>query len=272
MLNQSVFFYLRKNKTILFLIPLLLFSAVCGQEKSVEPNPSSEVELNSLTAEEKAAGWELLFDGKTFDGWRGVGLENIPEGHWIIEDSAIKKVPSGNVPLQPDGQPLEGGDIMTIATFEDFELSLEWKIVPAGNSGIKYNVDEDMSVLNPPPHSALGFEYQILDDDLHPDGQRGGRYSASALYDLVEPSGKILKPVGEFNSTRVLLQGQHGEHWLNGTKVLEFDMDTDEFKALVAKSKYKGYKGFADKRSGHIIIQDHTSAASFRNIKIRKIK
>ena len=272
MLIQRIFFDLRRNKNIVFFIPLLLLFGACGQEKPVDPESFSAEELNTLTAEEKAAGWELLFDGETFNGWRGIGLENIPEGHWIIEDKAIKKVPSGKVPLQEDGQPLEGGDIMTIETFEDFELYLEWKIVPAGNSGIKYNVSEEMSVSNPPSHGALGFEYQILDDDLHVDGQRGGLYRASALYDLVEPQGKTLKPVGEFNSTRILLQGQHGEHWLNGTKVLEYDMDTDEFKALISKSKYKDYEGFADKRSGHIIIQDHTSAAWFRNIKIRKIK
>ena len=263
---------MRRHKNVLFLFTVLLLFAACGQDKPIEPESSPALELNTLTADEKAAGWELLFDGETLDGWRGIGVEIIPEGHWTIEEGTIKKVPSGKVPLQEDGQPLKGGDIMTTETFEDFELYLEWKIVPAGNSGIKYNVSEDMSVSNPPSHSALGFEYQILDDDLHADGQRGGQYTASALYDLVEPQGKILKPVGEFNSTRILLQGQRGEHWLNGTKVLEYDMDTDEFKALVSKSKYKDYEGFADKRSGHIIIQDHTSAAWFRNIKIRKIK
>ncbi|MFC2166540.1 DUF1080 domain-containing protein [Acidobacteriota bacterium] len=269
---QKLLFHLRRHKNFIYLFPILLLISACGQDKSTLSESSPALELNTLTAEEKEAGWELLFDGTTFNGWRGVGLENIPEGHWTIEDGVIKKIPSGEVPLQEDGQPLEGGDIMTTKTFENFELYLEWKIVPAGNSGIKYNVSEDLSVSNPPPHGALGFEYQILDDNLHPDGQRGGLYTASALYDLVEPLGKTLKPVGEFNSTRILLKDHHGEHWLNGTKVLEYEMDTEEFKSLVAKSKYKDYEGFADKRSGHIIIQDHTSAAWFRNIKIRKIK
>jgi hypothetical protein len=269
---QRLLFHLHRHKNFFFLFPLLLIFAACGQDKTVEPNSSPAMELNTLTAEEKAAGWVLLFDGESFNGWRGIGLENIPEGHWTIEDEAIKKIPSGQVQLQEDGQPLEGGDIMTTETYEDFELTLEWKIVPAGNSGIKYNVSEAMSAANAPPRGALGFEYQILDDDLHPDGQRGGKYTASALYDLVEPQGKILNPVGEFNSTRILFKGQHGEHWLNGIKVLEYDMDTDDFNALVAQSKYKDYEGFADKRSGHIVIQDHTSAAWFRNIKIRKIK
>ncbi len=272
MLIQRVFFKLRRNKNFALFIPLLLLLAACGQEKPNNPESLSAAELNTLTADEKAEGWKLLFDGKTFNGWRGIGLESIPEGHWTIEDGAIKKIPSGKVPLQKDGQPLVGGDIMTIETFEDFELSLEWKIVSAGNSGIKYNVSEDMSASNPPPHGALGFEFQILDDDQHPDGQRGGRYSASALYDLVEPQGKALKPVGEFNSSRIVMKGPHVEHWLNGTKVLEYDIDTDEFRSLVAKSKYRNYEGFADKRSGHIVIQDHTSAAWFRNIKIRKHK
>ncbi len=269
---KRVLYNLCRNRNLVLLISIFLLLAVCGKEKPVNPESFSAQELNTLTAEEKAEEWTLLFDGKTFNGWRGIGLENIPEGHWTIEDGAIKKIPSGKVSLQEDGQPLVGGDIMTTETFEDFELYWEWKIVPAGNSGIKYNVSENMSASNPPPHGALGFEYQILDDDLHSDGQRGGRYTASALYDLVEPIGKELKPVGEFNTSQIIMKGQHGEHWLNGTKVLEYDMDTDEFKALVAKSKYKDYEGFADKRSGHIVIQDHTSAAWFRNIKIRIFK
>ena len=272
MFIQTVFFYLYKNKNLFFLFPVLFLLSVCGQDQSTESESSLLAEHNTLTAEERAAGWELLFDGKTFNGWRGIGSDRIPEGHWAIEEGAIKKIPSGRVPLQEDGQPLEGGDIMTEETFEDFELYFEWKIIPAGNSGIKYNVSEEMSASNPPPRGALGFEYQLLDDDLHPDALRGGLYTASSLYDLVAPQGKTLKPVGEFNSARILLQGYHGEHWLNGIKVLEYDMDTDEFKALIAKSKYKNYAGFADKRRGHIVIQDHTSATWFRNIKIRRIK
>lgn len=224
--------------------------------------------LNILTDGEKADGWILLFDGKTFVGWRGLGQEGIPEGHWIIEDGAIKKVPSENVPLQKDGQPLVGGDLMTIATYENFELYFEWKISPAGNSGIKYNVSEDMSTAYPPKYAALGFEYQILDDEGHPDARIGDHHTTAALYDLIAPQGKSLKPVGEFNTARIVLNGNHGEHWLNGAKVLEYDLETPRMNDLITASKYKDITDFATKRKGHIVLQDHTDPVWFRNMKI----
>ena len=256
---------------ILFLLmALTMFLAACTAEKP-EDKTQAAPGLNTLTPEESEAGWELLFDGETLKGWRGIGMETPPEGHWTIEDGAIKKIPSGEVPLQEDGQPLQGGDLMTQDTFEDFELSLEWKVSLAGNSGIKYNVSEKMSMSFPPEQAALGFEYQILDDDTHPDAEEE-THRAAALYDLIEPEGKMLKPVGEYNSSRILFQGKHGEHWLNGIKVLEFDLDTEAFRELVAKSKYRTIEGFAQKRNGHIVLQDHTDVVWFRNIKIRRIK
>jgi len=229
----------------------------------------SAAEPNTLTAAEKAEGWVLLFDGKTFDGWRGLGRDLVPAGHWTIEDGAIKKVPGGKVPLQKDGQPLEGGDLMTIKTFENFELIFDWKISFGGNSGLKYNVSEEMSVAYPPKHAALGFEYQILDDVNHPDAKNGDHRTAASLYDLIAPKDKVLRPAGEYNSSRVVFRGNHGEHWLNGKKVLEYDLGTPRMAELVAKSKFRDIPGFADKRKGHIVIQDHTDAAWFRNIKIR---
>ena len=228
--------------------------------------------MNLLSDKDKAEGWILLFDGKSFEGWRGLGREGIPEGHWTIEDRAIKKVPSENVPLQEDGQPLVGGDLITIQTFENFELTFEWKISRAGNSGIKYNVSEDMSTAHTPMYAALGFEYQILDDLGHPNAQVNDNHTAGSLYDLISPEGKNLKPVGEFNTAWIVFNGNHGEHWLNGMKVLEYDLDTPEMDAIVAASKYKNIKDFAKKRRGHIVLQDHTDAVWFRNIKIRIIK
>ena len=224
---------------------------------------------NVLTSEEKAQGWVLLFEGKTLSGWRGLGRDQVPEKHWVVEDGAIKKVPSRNVPLQADGQPLEGGDLMTSAVFEDFELAFDWKISPGGNSGVKYNVSEEMSVAQAPNHAALGFEYQVLDDDLHPDAKNGSNRTAAALYDLVGPEKRRLRPVGEFNSARIVFRGGHGEHWLNGVKVLEYDLGTPRMNGLLAKSKYKDIPHFADKRRGHIVLQDHTDAVWFRNLKIR---
>ena len=213
----------------------------------------------------------MLFDGETFNGWRGLGQEKIPKGHWVIEEGTIKKVPSGKVSLQQDGQPLKGGDIMTVLAFKDFELYFEWKISPAGNSGIKYNVSEEISASYPPPHAALGFEFQILDDARHPDAKNGPNRTAGALYDLIAPSDKILKPVGEFNTARIIFKGNHGEHWLNSTKILEYDLETPEMDDRLAASKYHDISGFADKRKGHIVLQDHTDAVWYRNIKIKAV-
>ena len=253
-------------------ILLFIFVISCSPKSNQASVQKIRHEQNSLTAEEKAAGWILLFDGKTFNGWRGLGREGIPEGHWVIEEGAIKKVPSKDVPRQADGQPLEGGDLMTIKTFENFELLLEWKISPGGNSGIKYNVSEQMSISLPPRYAALGFEYQVLDDETHPDAKIGANRTAAALYDLIEPKGKILKPVGEYNTARIVFNGSHGEHWLNGIKVLEYELGTPEMKSLVASSKYKIIPDFATRRTGHIILQDHGDAVWYRNIKIREIK
>ncbi|MGD2216599.1 MAG: DUF1080 domain-containing protein [Gemmatimonadales bacterium] len=229
-------------------------------------------QLNSLTASEEAAGWKLLFDGETFEGWRGLGRDSIPAGHWIIEAGSIRKVASGAVPTAPDGQPLEGGDIMTVESYRDFELVLEWKVSPAGNSGIKYNVSEAMSTAAPPTHAALGFEYQILDDERHPDARNGPTRMASALYDLVPPGAdKRLRPVGTYNEARIVFRGTHGEHWLNGVKILEFELGDAAFDSALAASKYQPLEGFAAKRTGHIVLQDHGDDVWFRNIKIREL-
>ncbi len=242
----------------------------CAPKQKSEP-VYPEIQPNTLSDAEKEAGWILLFNGQDFTGWRGLGRDSVPAGHWEIEEGCIKKIPSGEVALQQDGQPLQGGDLMTQAVYSDFELYLEWKISPAGNSGIKYNVDEKMSTSNPPEYAALGFEYQILDDQTNPDAQVSATHTAGALYDLWEPAGKVLNPVGEFNSLRIVFDGGHGEHWLNGIKVLEFDLGTPGMEQRLEQSKYRSIPGFAEKRSGHVVLQDHTDAAWFRNIKIRKI-
>jgi hypothetical protein len=258
-------------------VSISAFLVACGSQKDVKPEEESSTEVqvaadsdqNRLTEQEKTEGWILLFDGETLQGWRGLGRENIPRGHWIIEEGAIKKVADKDVPLQEDGQPLEGCDLLTIQTFENFELTLEWKISPGGNSGVKYNVSEEMSTAHPPENAALGFEYQIIDNERHLDALLGKDRTAAALYDLIGPENKSLKPVGEFNSARIVFRGYHGEHWLNGVKVLEYDLNTPEMDQLIERSKYRDIQDFAQKRNGHIVLQDHADAVWFRNIKIR---
>jgi 3-keto-disaccharide hydrolase len=240
------------NRTFFFVIVLpLVFSSACKNQTGGQDE------------------WQDLFDGKTFNGWRGFGLDNAPEG-WIIEDETIKIMPKTDWPRQADGQPILGADLITVDTFDNFELVWEWKIGTAGNSGIKYNVSEELSLSYPPKGCALGFEYQMMDDS----GLSGPamKNSTGALYDLVAPAKeKILKSVEEFNTSRILFRGNRGEHWLNGKKVLEFDMNSTSFDSLVKNSKFDTIPGFAEKRKGHIVLQDHAEAAWFRNIKIRRL-
>lgn len=259
-----------------FLIGLCLAALCCGcrgksngRPPGASPPPSGAPALSGV---EPAEAWMPLFDGRSFAGWRGIGMAGIPEGHWVIEDGAIKKVPQGEVPRQADGQPVEGGDLMTDATFEDFDLRLEWKISPGGNSGIKYNVSEEISLSVPPRQAAIGFEYQIIDDSAHPDAAHGPNRTAGALYDLIAPVRKTLKPVGEYNEARIVFRGRHGEHWLNGEKILEYELETPEMNGRLKMSKYRDIPDFAAKRAGHIVLQDHGDAVWFRNIRICRLK
>ena len=233
--------------------------------------PHRSIASDTLTAARRRAEWRSLFDGKTFKGWRGLGYDTVPTVKWKIQNGTIRKLADGDVPRLPDGQPAAGGDLMTRETFRDFELEWEWKISRAGNSGVKYNVSEEISMANAPNHAALGFEYQMLDDSLHEDNKVPS-HRAGALYDLIAPSAsKKLKPVGAWNTSRIRLRGNHGEHWLNGWKVVEYELGTPAMDSLLAASKYRGIKGFAERRAGHIVLQDHVDEVWFRNIRIRPL-
>ena len=224
---------------------------------------------NDLTADERAAGWQLLFDGRSLSGWRGLGYDSVPTAHWRVVDGAIVKTPTAKVRRQADGQPASGGDLMSVEAFRDFELSFEWRVVAAANSGVKYNVSEQLSLTHASNHAALGFEYQVLDDERHPDNVIAS-HRAGGLYDIIAPSpAKQLRPVGEWNSARIVLHGDHGEHWLNGVKIVEFDLRTPRLDSLLERSKYKPIPGFAERRSGHIVLQDHGDEVHYRSIKIR---
>jgi hypothetical protein len=233
---------------------------------------------NELTGAELNAGWQLLFDGRSLIGWRGVGYDTVPTTHWLVVDGAIMKIASKDVPRVADGRPLAGGDLMTVDSFADFELTFEWKVTPGANSGVKYNVSEAMSMAQGgagtqggPTHSALGFEYQVLDDDRHEDAKIPS-HRAGALYDLIAPNTKKhVRPVGEWNTARIVFRGSHGEHWLNGQKVVEFDLGTARMDSLLAASKYKPIPGFGQKRTGHIVLQDHGDEVYYRSLKVREL-
>jgi hypothetical protein len=206
---------------------------------------------NELTPQEKAEGWKLLFDGKTTVNWRGFKEEAFPDKGWIVEEGVLKKV--GGV---------RGGDIITKDTFDDFDFRWEWRIGPRANNGIKYFITEERE------GGAIGHEYQMVDDAL----EKMDKNKTASFYQVLPPRGdKPLKPLGEWNSSRVVVKGTHVEHWLNGAKVLEYELGSEEVKAAVANSKFKSVKGFGDKLKGHILLTDHVSEAWFRNIRIREL-
>jgi len=248
------------------LVAMLLSSAAetATQKNSSSGKAKSAAPANTLTPEEKAAGWKLLFDGETTNGWRGFRRDRFPETGWVIEDGAIKHVAGRGQQSQ------HGGDIITVDQYDNFELQLEWRLSRGGNSGIKYLVAEDMVKSG---HSGVGFEMQILDDENHPDAKNGinGNRTAGALYDLIAPQNKKLRPIGEWNHVRLIVNGKHVEHWLNGIKIVEFDIGSDRLKALISASKYKNIPRFGEVTRGHILLQDHGDEVWFRNIKIREL-
>jgi Domain of Unknown Function (DUF1080) len=212
-----------------------------------------------LTAAETAKGWRLLFDGTSTNGWRGFKKSAFPSTGWVVKNGWLKHVKATGKDSQG------GGDIISIGTFSDFDLSFEWKISAGGNSGVKYLVTEDRD-------GPIAHEYQVIDDAKHPDALIGPHRATAALYDVIPaPAKKTLKPAGEINSGRVVVDGNHVEHWLNGSKLIEYELGSDALKAAKAKSKFKDVPGWEDKLKGHILLQDHGDEVYFRNIKIREL-
>jgi hypothetical protein len=228
---------------------------------------------NQLTVAERSDGWQLLFDGKTLKGWHALGYASIPTALWIVEDGAIKHVEKGKGLVQADGQPLSGWDLISDSAYRDFELAWEWKISEAGNSGLKYNVSEQLSTTMAPPHAAKGWEYQMIDDEKNEDNKLASHRSG-ALYDMLPANEtKRVNPAGEWNRSSIVFRGNHGEHWLNGQKVVEFDLGSPRFDSAFAKSKYSKYPAwFPVRRTGQIVLQDHDDVVWFRDIKIRELK
>lgn len=202
-------------------------------------------------------GWVALFDGTTTDHWRSFKKESFPDRGWVIEGGTLHIQAGARV-----------GDIITKEIYDDFELVLEWKVAEGANSGIFYNVVEEG--MDRPWHT--GPEYQILDDAVHRDGQNP-KTSTGALYALIECNeDKALDPVGEWNTTRIVINGNHVEHHLNGKLVVAYELETEELATLIAESKFSDKPRFARESAGHIVLQDHGDDVWFRNIRIREIE
>ena len=209
---------------------------------------------NTLTAAERAAGWQLLFDGQTLDAWRGYRRETQPDAGWQIKDGTVRTVAK-----------VKGTDLITREKFNDFEFTWEWRVAPGGNNGVKYFVTEER------PQSP-GHEYQMIDDAGYPGKLSPGHLTADFYDVLPAAADKPIRPGGEWNSSRIVVRGAHVEHWLNGKNVLTYELGSAAVKAGIEKSKFKGHPGFGEKIAGHIMLTYHQDECSFRNLKIRETR
>jgi hypothetical protein len=244
------------KKISCFIILIVLIFAHFGlyaQQKANAADKSTK-NLNTLTRQEQADGWQLLFDGKTTNGWRGFKMEALPDGWQVMDGNLVTLGKGGDL----------GGDIVTTSQFEDFDLYLEWAISEGGNSGIFFNVLEG----DYPTIYATGPEYQLIDDVGFPE-KLAEWQKTGANYAMHNPENVVLNPVGEFNSSRILVKDGHVTHWLNGNKVVEYDLWTDDWKERLVVGKWNTYPGYGLARNGFIGLQDHGSYIRFRNIKIK---
>ena len=209
---------------------------------------------NTLTEAERLAGWRLLFDGESLHGWRAYGKQEAPSAGWRVENGLLIKLPG-----------VRGGDIITREKYADFELDWEWWISSMGNNGVKYLVTEARP-------GAPGHEYQMIDDKTNPDALRGAKRMTAAFYDVLPASAdKPTKGASQWNRSKIVIQGNRVEHWLNGQKVLVYELGSAGLKEAIQQSKFKQSLGFGEKIAGHIMLTDHQDEARFRNIKLRII-
>ena len=264
----------RRPGYALYLLPMIILLVLgCGKREAQQGDiPQYDVtasdEANGSTASAGKEEWKLLFDGKTTAGWRGINQEAFPGEGWEVADgmlmvNATDGKESGN-----------GGDIITTEQYSDFILDWEWKMLTkGGNSGVKYFVKEGLSSNE---KYGAGLEYQILDDEnfswmLEGKMQPGDYRTLASLYEIYPAENKSPKPLGEWNQSRIVVQGRHVEHWLNGIKVLEYERGSEDFRKKVAESKFNQFENFGEATEGHILLQDHGSKMAFRNIRIKEL-
>lgn len=203
-------------------------------------------------------GFTPLFDGKTLNGWRGYKKADAADTRWKVEHGIL------TIP-EIDGKDTRGNrDIISTGTYDNFDLRWDWKAAPGANSGVKYFVLEDES-------SAIGHEYQLIDDERHADAKIGPHRQTASLYDVLPATERPIKPAGEWNTSQVIVKGMHVEHWLNGKRVLQYELDSPELRAAVAKSKFKDIARFGKPQKGHILIQDHGNQVWYRNVRIKPL-
>jgi hypothetical protein len=243
-----------KKPTILILACIFSVLQNCTSERQAD---------NTLTPKELEEGWQLLFDGKTPEGWMNAKKGNFPSSGWEIKDCTIFTNPEAK---GENG----GGDIVTKGKFKDFELLVDFNYKPGANSGIKYFVDTE---INDGSLSSIGCEYQILDDNMHPDAKAGlsGNHKLACLYDLIPPKDVKDNGPDKWNTARIVVKGNHIQHWLNGQMTVEYYRGTPEWKEIVSKSKFRDIDGFGETVEGRILLQEHGDAVAFKNIKIREI-
>jgi hypothetical protein len=223
------------------------------------PARAADTPPNTLTPEEQKEGFVLLFDGKTTDGWRGYNMDKMPPG-WQVIEGVLTRVAGG-----AGGKGAGGGDdIITDDQYDNFELRLQWRVGKGNNSGILYRVKEGaVTAWHVAP------EMQVLDDKGWGEDER--RHHAGALYDLYAPTRSVVRPPKEWNDVRLVVNGKHVEHWLNGEKVVEVELDSDDWKERVAKSKFKDKPDYAKAAKGHICLQDHSGLVEYRSIRVKKL-
>jgi hypothetical protein len=220
---------------------------------------------NTLSGAEVRSGWKLLFDGHTTNGWRGTYMDQFPSKGWVIKDGELRGELSGGM------ESSDGGDIVTLKKYRSFDLVFDWKLGLGGNSGVKYFIEERQPK---PTGSQPGYEYQIIDDAnyIYRGEHLPSRLKTASIYDVVAANLKSDTQMNVWHRSRILVRGNHIQHWLDGVRVLDVDRTSDQFKQGVADGKFKDYPGFATIPAGYILLQDHGHNVAFKNIKIKELR